>query len=116
MDDIRAPRAEKLNASFELSVRKHISETLRRHNASLSVVATRLDSSPRTVQRRLAELGLKYAFLCDDVRRERAMQLVAEGRMPMAAIAAELGYRDAGSFTRAFRRWTGDAPNRYRKK
>lgn len=100
---------------FVRSLRRTIAITMGDDNAKLSVVAARLGTSARTIQRRLGELGLKYSSLREDVRREQALHLVTHGRMSMAEVAAALGYRDAGSFTRAFRRWTGAPPFEYRR-
>lgn len=48
-------------------------------------------------------------------RARRATGLVAEGKAPIKAIAAELGFADAAGFSTAFRRATGVNPNRYRQ-
>ena len=34
--------------------------------------------------------------------------------MPLAQIAAALGYSEASAFTRAFRRWSGQTPTTWR--
>lgn len=104
-----------LTMPLERSLRSIIAAALGHRTVKLSLVAARLDSSSRTVQRRLAELGIRYSDLHDDVRRERAIRLVTRGHMAMADIAIALGYHDAGSFTRAFRRWTGASPSQFRR-
>ncbi|MDX1431010.1 MAG: helix-turn-helix transcriptional regulator [Gammaproteobacteria bacterium] len=104
-----------MTTSFVRSLRESIATSLSRDTAKLAVVAARLGTSPRTIQRRLGELELKYSSLREDVRREQAVLLVSHGRISMGEVAATLGYRDAGSFTRAFRRWTGESPYRYRR-
>ena len=43
-----------------------------------------------------------------------AMHLLAEGRLSVADIATRLGFEDASTFYRAFRKWTGSAPGAWR--
>ncbi|MCX4245899.1 AraC family transcriptional regulator [Paraliomyxa miuraensis] len=83
--------------------------------ASLPSIARALHLSTRTLKRRLAEAGCSYRSLVDDVRRERALVLLAEPGLDLTTIAMRLGYSDATNFSRAFRRWTGAPPSRYRR-
>ena len=71
--------------------------------------------SVRTLQRRLAEFGVDYSALIDRVRFDRAQVLLADPRCNLIDVAFDLGYTDASSFTRAFRRWTGATPSDFRK-
>ena len=48
-------------------------------------------------------------------RRQLAVQLLQGTQMKLDEIALQLGYGDTASFTRAFRRWFGQAPGEYRK-
>jgi len=77
-------------------------------------VAAALLCSVRTLQRRLAEDGTRYDELLDRTRRELALSYLAGPRHAVIEIAFLLGYADASSFTRAFRRWTGTSPTRHR--
>lgn len=72
--------------------------------------------TPRTLQRRLAAEGLAYSKLLQDVREERANQLLDQTVLGMDAIAAALGYSDAVAFSHAYKGWTGEAPALRRKK
>jgi AraC-like DNA-binding protein len=78
-------------------------------------LARRLCLSVRTLKRRLSESGLSYSALLDEQRRNRALLLLRNGELSAEAVAERLGYSDAANFTRAFRRWTGTTPRRYRK-
>ena len=80
---------------------------------TLDNIAEKLTISPRTLQRRLESLGLTYTQLVDEVRFKQARISIMKG-VKLAQIATELGYADAGSFTRAFERWTGMPPKHYR--
>ena len=72
--------------------------------------------SRRTLQRHLGELGLSYRTLADQVRFEVAGELLlTELDLGVTQIGYELGYRDPGSFSRAFRRLAGVTPTAYRR-
>ena len=77
-------------------------------------VAQQLGFSVRTLQRELATHGLDWTRLLDQVRLDRAIELLSTD-MPLAEIANELDYADAANFGRAFRRWTGTTPRTYRR-
>lgn len=80
-----------------------------------AVAAEALGISERTLARRLAEQGDTFDGLLDDIRRTRALQAVAETRVPLPVIAESLGFAEISTFYRAFRRWTGSPPVRWRK-
>jgi AraC-like DNA-binding protein len=77
--------------------------------------ARQLGMGERTLARRLAGQGQTFDGLLDEVRREQALQRVREGREPLADIAQSLGFAEASTFYRAFRRWTGLPPARWRR-
>lgn len=78
-------------------------------------LAAALHLSLRSLQRKLAERGLRYDSLLDDTRRELALQQLREARLSLIEVAFLLGFSDASSFTRAFRRWTGLTPSAWRE-
>lgn len=71
--------------------------------------------SRRTFQRRLAQRGLTWALLLDQVRREVACRELAVSPRSVYDVARRTGYGDPANFTRAFRRWTGSTPQAYRE-
>jgi len=97
------------------SVRGAIGEQLPKGQVALNDTAELMGFSVRTLQRRLAALGLSYSHLVDEVRFIKARELI-QAREKLADVATHLGYADAGSFTRAFERWTGMSPLQYRKR
>ncbi|OEJ45297.1 AraC family transcriptional regulator [Streptomyces agglomeratus] len=81
---------------------------------SLGETAARLAVSPATLRRRLQRESTSFQQLKDAVRRDAAIAGLAEGREPIAELAARLGFSEDTSFHRAFRRWTGTTPGAYR--
>jgi len=70
--------------------------------------------SSRTFQRQLKEEGTSFSDLLAGVRRSETLKRLEERNLTIAAIATDLGYSDQATFTRAFRRWTGVPPSRFR--
>ena len=71
-------------------------------------------TSARTFQRQLEEEGTNFSELLVDVRRSETLKRLKERNLTIASIATDLGYSDQATFTRAFRRWTGIPPSRFR--
>ncbi|WP_460125289.1 AraC family transcriptional regulator [Pseudomonas sp. S2_C03] len=77
-------------------------------------LAQQLCMSASTLRRRLAEEGQTYQGLKDSVRKELAIGWLAEPSISFAEIATRLGFADASSFYKAFRKWSGSNPGHYR--
>ncbi|WP_158675716.1 AraC family transcriptional regulator [Nocardia stercoris] len=80
-------------------------------SVTAAVVADRLAISTRTLQRRLADSGETFQSIRDRVRHRRATSLLRDSDLPIAAVAAEVGYSDGREFRRAYQRWTGMTPS-----
>ena len=93
-----------------------ISALLSKGHRTLEEVARLLGISPRTLQRRLNGEGISYSDLVDRCRCNAACEALECTKRPIQHIGATLGYADASSFARAFRRWTGAAPRVYRNR
>lgn len=83
--------------------------------ASIEDVAQHTAMAPRSLRRKLEEEGTSFRDIVEAERRQLAMQLLQGTRMKLDEIALQLGYGDTASFTRAFRRWFGQAPGEHRK-
>ncbi|MBL4881513.1 MAG: AraC family transcriptional regulator [Oleispira sp.] len=82
---------------------------------TLPVMAKALNSSPRTINRQLAQLNTSYQHTIDEARREKAIELLDIHSVSIEQVSIELGYNDPSNFGRAFRRWLGQSPRAYRK-
>jgi AraC-like DNA-binding protein len=84
------------------------------HAPSLTQLAQQMNCSERTLRRHLQATGSSYQQLLDELRFERAKQLLQEDRLPIHRIADELGFSETASFRHAFIRWSGVAPSQFR--
>ncbi len=100
--------------SLAAMVRSIISTDLLGTTVSEEYVAAQLDMHPRKLRRKLIESQTSYRKLLDGVRFEVAKQLLTDSELKINAIALRLQYTDARSFIRAFKRWSGETPARWR--
>jgi len=77
-------------------------------------VAKTLGLSVRTLQRRLRDEGTSFREICNEVRREEALGLLADSNLRISDVAEKLGFRDVAGFDNAFKRWTGRTPRAVR--
>ena len=77
----------------------------------LAAIAARLHVSERTLRRQLNREGTSFHAIHDRLRIERALALLQEPKLSIAAVGAQVGFRDPREFRRAFKRWTGAAPS-----
>ena len=78
-------------------------------------LASEIGMSSRTMRRRLAEAQLTFQQLLDECRMRQAMlEFRTRPECSIAQVALRLGYAEHSNFTRAFTRWVGVPPQRYR--
>ena len=83
-------------------------------DVSLEQTARHLGTSPRSLQRHLRARGVRFRSLVEASRFQIAGALLQETDLSVHEIAAQIGYRSPGAFTRAFTRWAGRTPRAYR--
>lgn len=76
--------------------------------------ARQLGIHERTLLRRLQAEGTSFRQELGKVRLTVSQQLLSETTMTLAEIATALSYEDASAFNRAFKKWTGNTPGRWR--
>lgn len=79
-------------------------------------LAAQVNVSERTLRRHLVAQQASFRELRDDARYERARDLLINSELSIAEVAEALGYADARSFRRAFKRWSGELPTALRKR
>jgi AraC-like DNA-binding protein len=95
-------------------IRRLLRSRLHDELPSLEAVARTLAMTPQTLSRRLREEGQGFQALKDNLRRDTAIELLERPELTLLDIAAQLGFSEASTFHRAFKKWTGVAPGEYR--
>jgi AraC-like DNA-binding protein len=99
---------------FPQTVRSILRTGLLTGHGSADQVATLLSMHGRTLHRRLAVHGTNFKALVDECRYEIARQMLKDTDSGVGHIADMLDYADTSAFARAFRRWSGTTPSRWR--
>lgn len=81
---------------------------------SLNDAADHLNVSGATLRRRLSDEQTSYQKLKDECRMEEASLMLAQPDASIRDIAERLGFTEASTFHRAFRKWHGMTPGDYR--
>ena len=79
----------------------------------IGAVASELKLGARTLQRRLADEGQRYADVLARVRYRLAIRYLDQPGADVEGVSEKLGFSDRRSFTRAFTRWSGVTPSAY---
>jgi AraC-like DNA-binding protein len=83
------------------------------HNAE--TLAAALNMSARSLHRQLQEEGASLQRLKDEVRFEKAKELLLRTSKPIKQVSEASGFRNEKSFIRAFREWSGQSPAEFRQ-
>ncbi len=97
-------------------VQQALLESLPDGAPSKETVARKLGMSARTLQRHLGDEGTSYKELLDAARMTLARNYIVEGRLSVTDIAFMVGFADTSTFSRAFKRWTGQSPSGYARR
>lgn len=96
-----------------------VAEVARQHidlnDISIETAARSLDLGVRTMQRKLEKEGIGFRQIVNEVRINRATELLAIPTKAISGIASDLGYDTANNFSRAFKNARGMSPTEYRK-
>ncbi len=85
-----------------------------RAEGGMEMLANRLHTSSRTLNRRFSKEGTSYQRLREEVIVQTAKRALAGSDASITTIAGKLGYSESSAFVRAFKRLTGTTPNAYR--
>ncbi len=83
---------------------------------TLPELAEEMNLPPYTLQRRLAEEGVSYLSIKNQVKRDAAIERLVHTDLSIEEISSQLGFSETSPFTRTFKGWTGVPPSAYRKR
>ncbi len=105
------PRIE----NFTDRVCRLVTDQLAGRELNIDRIAEQLHMSRRTLHRRLAEEGVTFRKLADDLRRDLSLRYLERTDHSIGEISFLLGFSNLPAFYRAFWRWTGCTPLNHRK-
>lgn len=100
---------------FATTVRKSILNLVKPQFPTIDAVASNLNMSVRTLQRRLKSSGQTYQSIVNQLRRQLATDYLKSPDLSIKEIAYLLSYSESSAFVRSFRRWYDTSPAQYRK-
>jgi AraC-like DNA-binding protein len=95
-------------------VENAISSLLPHGRVLVEDVARSLGMSERTLARKLADEGLNFTEILQQLRHDLAVRYLDDRKLHVSKIAWLLGFNEVSAFTHAFKRWTGKTPRRRR--
>jgi AraC-like DNA-binding protein len=108
----RLPKADALTGQ----IRQLLASELGRGDPGIVTLAQHLHMTPRTLRRRLAEIGTTHRDILEQLRKELALRYLGERSIGTSEVAFLLGYSNASAFHKAFKRWTGVSASEYRRR
>jgi AraC-like DNA-binding protein len=110
----RLLEARRVRVGTATMIRHYLSATPGAAPFSLDDMARLMNTSARTLKRRLQEEGTTFRALLAESRSVMARTLLGDERVSLTEIAERLGFSDLSSFSQAFKRWYGVPPSAYR--
>lgn len=101
---------QRMAGRFAIRVRDLMIAQLPHEVPSKARTAKMLGMTERTLLRRLKDEGTTFADVLRQLREERAFQYLQQG-VRLSEVAYLLGFSDNGTFSRAFKQWTGRRPS-----
>ncbi|KQY45673.1 AraC family transcriptional regulator [Rhizobium sp. Root483D2] len=103
------------DAGLAAGVRKRLRDQAPAAWAGFGDLAAQMHMSASTLRHRLQGEGQSFAGIKDEIRRDRAIDMLLNSEASVGEIAAQLGYSEPSAFHRAFRKWTSKSPAAFRR-
>ena len=98
-----------------MQVKSKLIERLPTGQVSEEGIASSINVSQRSLQRKLREQGVSFTQLLQSTRRELSLLYVRDPQHSFNEVAFLLGFAEPSNFSRAFKRWHGKSPSQYRQ-
>lgn len=95
-------------------IKDYVIKTLPNHVPDIEEVADYLNLSVRSTQRKLQDYGTSFTQVLDAIRKELALTYLRQTHNSVLYVSERIGFSEQSAFQRAFKRWTGTTPRRYR--
>ncbi|WP_206538113.1 AraC family transcriptional regulator [Rhodoferax saidenbachensis] len=96
-------------------VKALVAEQLAFGGATIENIAGQLKMQKRKLQRLLAEQGLYFESIVDELRCDLATEYLGNAALSLQTVGTMLGYNEQSSFTRACKRWFDASPKLVRQ-
>jgi AraC-like DNA-binding protein len=103
-----------LDEDFPGRVQRALGAALLTGHGGEEQIAALFTMNSRTLRRRLRACDTSFHEVANTARFEIARQMLESSELEVAQVASALGYADHSSFSRAFKRWSGVTPSKWR--
>ena len=103
------------NVGLPAQIRAIISKEYGNNFPDFSEICEKLNMTPQTLRRRLKEGNTSYQEIKDTIRKDASIYYLSQPELSIDEIALLMGFSEASSFHRAFKKWTGKTPSAYRR-
>lgn len=103
------------NVGLPAQIRAIISKDYGNNFPDFSEICEKLNMTPQTLRRRLKEGNTSYQEIKDAIRKDASVYYLSKPELSIDEIALLMGFSEASSFHRAFKKWTGKTPSAYRR-
>jgi len=103
------------NVGLPAQIRAIISNEYGNHFPDFGEICEKLGMTPQTLRRRLKEGNTSYQEIKDSIRKDASVYYLSKPELSIDEIALLMGFSEASSFHRAFKKWTSQTPSAYRR-
>jgi AraC-like DNA-binding protein len=121
LNNILGKQAENLlahlpeNDDFLVRLRDNLLRCLHEGRSDAGLVAKEMGLSERTLHRRLKNKNRVYRDILKEIRKSMSVNYLSDSKLSLPEVALLLGYSEQSTFSRAFKKWYGIPPLKYKK-
>ncbi len=93
------------NESFSDRVKQMLISDFKGQSASIEIAASKLNLTPRSLQRKLKDDGTSYRDIVNDLKKDLAQTIMKRSDFRVGEVAEILGYSDSSAFRKAYKKW-----------